>query len=586
MRVGLIALWALMAGTLLTSGVEPWPGWRGPRGDGSSLDVEVPSKWALPEDLVWKTRLPGTGHASPVIWGDAVFIVASLPDLEERILVRIDRVTGQIQWQKTVLKAPLERIHHLNSYASSTPATDGERVYVSFLDRDRMFVAAYDFEGNELWSVRPGVFASMHGFCSSPVLWKDSVIVNGDHDGEAYLVALEKATGKTLWKTPRPNKTRSYCVPIIRTIGGRHQLIFSGSKCVASYDPDTGQQHWIIDGPTEQYVASLVYDGRSLFMTCGYPDRHMLAIDPTGTGNVTETHIRWRTKKHCAYVPSPAALNGHFYVVADSGRASAFDAETGERLWLEKLGREHSASLITANGRVHFLANSGTMTVVESGREFNVYAKNELGEETRASPAIAQGQWFIRGVEHLYCIGDTALAFDLDENPSFGDFELDGLTKLDGLFPLENTIGEPWIGVGLQHVDPLSAIIETEGARITDLAPGGPADLCGLRKHDIVTKWNDEPVNNATVLNAFLMASKVGDEVPVTVKRKEHFLTLPLKIGDKDSYRWKDFWKPHLPNFRGADELEKFFNDHEDEFDQLRQAFEELDPFPTSGDAP
>ncbi|NNM28956.1 MAG: PQQ-binding-like beta-propeller repeat protein, partial [Akkermansiaceae bacterium] len=380
-----------------------WPGWRGPRGDGTSLDEAVPLKWDVAEDLAWKTRLPGSGHATPVVWEDAVFLVAARD--EERVLLRLDRRTGKIDWAETVLEAPLEGKHRKNSFASSTPATDGERVYVSFLDGEKMFVAAYGFDGGKLWEARPGIFSSVHGYCSSPVLWKDKVIINGDHDGEAYLVALDKTTGKTVWKTARPNRKRSYCTPIIRTINGRNQLMLSGSICVASYDPDTGKQQWIIDGPTDQFVASLVYDGERLFMTCGFPEKHLMAIDPTGNGNVTESHVLWRSLKDPAYVPSPVVAGPFFMVVSDSGKASCWDAKRGRRHWVEKIGREHSASAVVVRGHACFLSERGVLTVIKPGKNYEEVAVNVLGEDTFASPVITHGQWLLRGSEHLFCIG-------------------------------------------------------------------------------------------------------------------------------------------------------------------------------------
>ena len=384
---------------------ENWPGWRGPRGDGTSLEKNVPVRWSRTQNIVWKVSIPGKGHASPIIWGSRIFVVTALKEQKQRILLCLDRISGKILWQRVALEAPLERINSLNSYASSTPVTDGRNVYVSFLDRDKMFVAAYDFDGNKAWEVRPGVFSSMHGYCSSPVLWKDKVIVNGDHDGPAYIVALERATGKTIWKTPRPNMTRSYCTPVIYYIEGRNQMILSGSKCVASYDPDTGRQHWIVDGPTEQFVASLVYNGELLFMTSGFPDLFMQAIRPDGRGNVTATHVVWQKDRDCAYVPSPIAAGPYFLVVSDSGAATCLKAKTGESLWRQRLGAKHSASLVMANGLVYFLSDRGVMTIVKPGPQFEIVARNELGEDTRASPAISNGQMFLRGVKHLYCIG-------------------------------------------------------------------------------------------------------------------------------------------------------------------------------------
>lgn len=384
---------------------ENWPGWRGPRGDGTSIEKNVPVRWSGTQNVVWKVPIPGKGHASPIVWGRHIFVVTSLKEQQQRILLCLDRKDGQILWQRIVLEAPLERINRLNSYASSTPVTDGQRVYVSFLDVDKMFVAAYDFDGNKLWNVRPGVFASMHGYCSSPVIWKDKLIINGDHDGPAYIVALNRATGQTIWKTPRPNNTRSYCAPIIRRIKGRNQLILSGSKCVASYDPDTGEQHWLIDGPTEQYVASLVYNGELLFMTCGFPDHFMQAIRPDGRGNVTKTHVLWQKERDCSYVPSPIAFGPYFLIVSDTGVATCFEAKTGKSCWRERLGPHYSASLVSANGLVYFLSDKGIMTVVRPGAELEIVARNELGENTYASPAISDGQMFLRGDKHLYCIG-------------------------------------------------------------------------------------------------------------------------------------------------------------------------------------
>ncbi len=383
---------------------ENWPGWRGPRGDGTSLEKNVPIRWSGTQNIVWKVPILGKGHASPIVWGRHIFVVTAIKEKKQRILFCLDRKGGKIRWQRVVLEAPLERINSLNSYASSTPATDGQRVYISFLDRDKMFIAAYDFDGNSLWEVRPGLFSSMHGYCSSPVIWKDKVIVNGDHDGPSYIVALDRTTGQTIWKTPRPNRTRSYCTPIIRQIDGRNQMVLSGTMCVASYNPDTGEQHWLIDGPTEQYVASLVYNGELLFMTCGFPDRFLQAIRPDGRGNVTDTHVLWQKERDCSYVPSPIAFGPYFLVVADNGVATCFEAKTGKSCWRERLGPHYSASLVSANGLVYFLSDKGVMTVVKPGEELDVVARNELGENIYASPAISDGQIFLRGAKHLYCI--------------------------------------------------------------------------------------------------------------------------------------------------------------------------------------
>jgi outer membrane protein assembly factor BamB len=176
---------------------------------------------------------------------------------------------------------------------------------------------------------------------------------------------------------------------------------------VASYDPRSGKQQWVIEGPTEQYVASLVYNGKLLFMTAGFPTFHILAIRPDGEGDVTKTHVVWQTTKGCAYVPSPiiAGEGRYFLVVADGGIASCFEAQTGERHWKERIGSHFSASPFEAEGRVFFLSDHGETTIIRPGPEFTIVSKNELGEDCRASPAISQGRIYIRGEQNLYCIG-------------------------------------------------------------------------------------------------------------------------------------------------------------------------------------
>lgn len=389
----------------LAARAEDWPGFRGPRGDGSSTEKGLPIRWSGTENVAWKVPVPGRGHASPAVFGDRIFLISALEEQQERILLCLDRRTGKTLWQRTVLKAPLERIHELNSYASSTPLADAKHVYVSFLDRDRMFLAAYTHAGEKVWEARPGPFSSMHGYCSSPVPYKNTIIVNGDHDGNGFLVALNRDTGQTVWKTARPNNTRSYCTPIIREIDGKPHMMLTGTKCVASYNPDDGTLQWIMDGPTEQFVAAPVYDGKHLFITAGYPDKHVLAINPRGTGKLPETNITWRTRRGAAYVPSPILSGKYLLVVSDGGFLSCWVADTGEQLWTERLGSGHSASPISAEDRVYFQSDRGVTTVLKPGSTFEKLAVNELGEDSFASPVPSQGQIFLRGVKHLFAIG-------------------------------------------------------------------------------------------------------------------------------------------------------------------------------------
>ena len=361
---------------------ENWPQWRGPRLDGTSAEKNVPVFWSATSNVLWKTELPGPGHASPVVFGDKVFTVAAIPPTQERVLLCLDGRSGKTLWRETVLQTLMESKHPLNSHASSTPATDGERVFVAFLDINKMFVAAYDFSGKQLWAVRPGAFASKHGFCSSPILFEDKVIVNGDHDGDGYMVALDRKTGKELWRIDRPNKTRSYTVPLIRDIDGRTQMILTGSKCTASYDPRTGRELWRMDGPTEQFVASPVFSEKDdlVVITAGFPEYHTLAIKADGRGKIGAEKIAWRTIKGAVYVPSPIIEKEFFLIISEGGVAHCFETKTGKILWQERLGTHH-ASLVSANGLVYFLNDEGVMNVVRAGRNI-IHVEGRIMGET------------------------------------------------------------------------------------------------------------------------------------------------------------------------------------------------------------
>ncbi len=395
------AVW-LFASTVFA---ENWPGWRGPRGDGTSTESVVPTTWSETEHIAWKTPIPYGGHSSPIVFEDRIFLVGADTKNETRRLMSLDLKSGKLLWEKTVVASPLEKKHQLNSWASSTPVTDGENVYVSFLDQKEMLVVAYDFAGKEVWRSKPGVFKSVHGFCSCPIVFEDLLIVNGDHDGDSYITALKRATGDTVWKTSREFKTRSYCTPIIREIEGRTQMMLAGSKCVASYDPRTGQQQWMLKGPTEQFVASLVDNKGLIFLTCGFPDHHVMAIDPRGTGLITEeSHVKWHYTKGDAYVPSPVACGDYFMLVSDGGISTCYESVSGKIQWQERLGPHYSGSLITANGLVYFTDDRGTTKVIKPGPTLNVIAENKLPEDTFASPAISQGRLLLRGTDSLFCI--------------------------------------------------------------------------------------------------------------------------------------------------------------------------------------
>ena len=384
---------------------EDWQGWRGPRGDGTVTDGGYPLTWSETSNIRWKISMPGTGHSSPIASKGTIIVTSCIEAQRKRMLHCYDRASGKLLWEQCVLVADLEKKHNENSYASSTPAADGERIYVTFFDKPMMKVFCYDYRGKKLWEQTPGEFHSVHGFSSPPALYKDLVIVNGDQDAKAYVVALDKVTGKEVWRADRPNRTRSYCPPVIVEAAGKTQLVLTGSKSVAGFDPATGKQIWVIDGPTEQFVSSMVLHDGLLLLTAGFPKHWIMAIHPNGMGNVTKTHVAWSKPNEGGYVPSPVASGGKLFVMDDKGIASCWEVKTGKQCWKERLsGRGHHGSGVAVDGRVYFTADDGTTFVLKASEEYEVLAKNPLGQPVFSSPAFSDGEIFIRGSKTLFCI--------------------------------------------------------------------------------------------------------------------------------------------------------------------------------------
>ncbi|MFO0969997.1 MAG: PQQ-binding-like beta-propeller repeat protein [Gemmataceae bacterium] len=430
-RGALVALLLFCFPPIASVRAEDWPQWRGPRLDGSSHEKGLPLKWSAKDNIVWKAKVPGIGHSSPIVVGDRVYVTSCLLKEEKRMLYCFDRRTGDLLWDRHVLSSPLEPKHGLNSFASSTPAADADHVYVSFLklrkakEGDKlpkfndsswakkdlycqMEVVCYTHKGDEVWRKNPGLFFSRHGFCSPPILYKDMVIVNGDQDADGFITALDRKDGSERWRIDRPNHTRSYCAPLIVQAAGRMQMVLTGSFCTTSYDPDSGKLIWIVDGPTEQFVASPVYGEGLIFLTAGFPTFHNMAIRPDGAGNVTKTHVVWHEKtsaRKASYVPSPLAYDKWFYMISDLGPLSCFEAKSGTRLWMEELGRHHSASPVLIDGHVYMTDDDGITYVIKGGASFDLVARNELNEKCYSSPAVSQGRILLRTTGHLWSIG-------------------------------------------------------------------------------------------------------------------------------------------------------------------------------------
>jgi outer membrane protein assembly factor BamB len=405
--VFLAFLWAIVLVVQAPARAEDWPAWRGPRGDGTSSETDVPTKWSSTDNVAWKTPLPGVGHSSPIVWGDSIFLTTAFVETKDRALICLDRKTGEILWRQDVVRAPLEAKQQDNSYASSTPATDGERVYVAFLDGKDVVVAAYDFAGQQKWMVRPGQFDSKWGFATSPVLFGDKVLIACPGIKAGFIAALGRKDGKTLWRVEPKRLGQSFSTPLVRPMAGRAQMVIPTSSRVTSYDPQDGAVLWAIDAPSREFVAAPVFSEKAGLVLCAtsWPAQILLAINPDGHGEVTKEKVAWTTQEGAPYVPSAIAVDEWFLVSSAQKELTCYEAASGKIVWKQaEVGLDY-ASPIAANGLVYFPSQDGIMTVVKPGPKYEVVARNALGERTFASPAVSRGQIFLRSFTSLYCIG-------------------------------------------------------------------------------------------------------------------------------------------------------------------------------------
>jgi outer membrane protein assembly factor BamB len=396
----------IITNIFLTVNAQNWPGWRGPGGEGFSNETNLPVKWDSVTNVIWKTDVLGTGYSSPIIWNDKLFLTTAVPETRERMLLCYNNRNGELLWKKIFLTGQLETKNDNNSYASGTPATDGTLVFLSFLDGQDVVVAAYDFSGKEVWVQRPGKFSSPHGYCCSPVIYKDKIIINGNSKGDSFVAALSRTDGRVIWNIPQNNKTLSYSTPLIKEIAGKTQMIFCGNKEVSSYNPEDGKRYWFVSGPSEEFVSSPVYNEKNgLLLVCSsWPDRILLAIKPDGSGDVSASKIVWQTKKGAYYVPTPVCTDNFLFTTMTSGEVNCIEVTTGNTIWVNNLGKQYSSPVL-ANGLVYMPNDDGVITVIKPGMKFESISKNPLGERMYASAAISGGRIYLRGFKHLFCIG-------------------------------------------------------------------------------------------------------------------------------------------------------------------------------------
>lgn len=373
-----------------------WPWWRGPTRDGIAPvgTQKPPVEWSKDRHIVWKTPIPGRGHGSAIVVGDQVFIATADVDAQEQCLICLDRATGAVKWKTVVHSGGLiVEGNKKATLASTTPACDGQRVFINFLNNRAAHATALSRDGKKLWQTKVTDYVVHQGYGTSPTVYESLVLVSADNKGGGAFVGLHRATGDIVWKHQRPKKP-NYASPIVHRIDGKDQLIFMGCDLLTSLSPLTGKVNWEHEGATTECVSSIVTDGAHVFTSGGYPKNHVAAVRADGSKKVA-----WE-KGTRVYVPSMLIKGGHLYAVTDAGVAVCMEAATGNEVWKGRLGGTFSSSPVLAGELIYAINEGGEGFVFKaSPRDFELVAKNRLGDEVFATPTIAGGRIFLRIAE-------------------------------------------------------------------------------------------------------------------------------------------------------------------------------------------
>jgi len=420
-KVALASFLAISLGWIGSAAASDWPRFRGPNGTGIAEDKNVPVRWSE-SDVVWKTPIPGLGNSSPIVWGHHVFIQSADQSGKERYLICLSANDGKILWNRTVPSSKAH-IHQNNTWASSTPATDGQYVYALFWDGSAVALYAFDFQGNQIWKHDLGSFTSQHGPGASPIVHDGKVFFLFDQDNDFWLtpcsviVALDAKTGKTAWEVQRKAYRACYSTPFFLDYAPRGtELIVTSTAGLSGYEPQTGHENWNwiwhFDRMPLRTVASPIFSQGLIFANSGDGggDRHAVAVRPGQNGNGSSANLAWENKKILPYVPSMLARGDYIFAVNDKGLALCYLAQTGKPIWDKHLANGFSASPILIDGKIYAVSEDGEVFVFPAAPSYKELAKNSIGEKVRATPAAANNRLFIRGQEHLFCIGTKGSA--------------------------------------------------------------------------------------------------------------------------------------------------------------------------------
>ncbi len=398
----------------LSTATTDWPWWRGARRNGvADPNQQPPTKWGSGENIRWRAPIAGRGHGSPTVLGQQVFVATADPERSVQVVLCFDRATGERRWEAIVHegrfsnKSP-RQANERASLASSTVATDGERLFINFLNDSQVWTSAISLDGEILWQQSLCEYVLHQGYGSSPAVYGHLVIVSADNKAGGIVAGLNRETGEFEWRRERPEKP-NYASPVILPVAGRDQLIFTGCDLVTSLDPLSGDELWEIEGATTECVTTAVTDGTHVFSSGGYPRNHISAVLGDGSGKVA-----WENNTR-AYVPSMLQVNGYLFATLDAGIATCFRCDDGEQVWKARLGGTFSSSPVLVGELIYATNEEGVTHIFKANpKRFEKVGENKLGESVFATPAICGGEIFTRVAqeqngkrqEYLYCISD------------------------------------------------------------------------------------------------------------------------------------------------------------------------------------
>ena len=441
-HIGSVAAVILALSPVALLGADDWPHWRGPSASGVSSEQKLPTRWSAREKVVWKAPISGLGISTPIVSGDAVYVTSQIgggvsregPRLVQSgdaaamgeralgsgrprpadadrtffVVEAFSRADGKRLWERRIAaEGSLTAVHEKHNLSSSSPVTDGETIYAWFGTGQ---LVALGRDGAVRWQRHLGKeispFDIQWGHSSSPVIYRDLVILLCDHPSSSYVLAVDKRTGADRWKADRGTGRASYSTPLVVEGATRPELIINSTERIDAYDPTTGKLLWFTGEANRFPVPTPVADNGIIYASRGYRSGPYMAIRSGGTGDISASHVVWRIPTGAPYVASLLHYQGVVYMATDVGILTAVDAKTGERLWQQRVEGVFSASPVAGGGHVYFVSENGDTIVVKAGRTPEVVSRNPLGERALASPAISQGRIFVRTDDHVFCIGD------------------------------------------------------------------------------------------------------------------------------------------------------------------------------------